>query len=1231
MKNNVLIALFIISLLLTATKNIALAQQTRYISGRITDATDGEPVPAATVFIAGTTVGTVADLEGYYRLSIPGEGSYQLTVSHVGYQPLFIDIEPGKALIIYDVSLNINEIDDVTVNMKVRVRQRDITLFWKTLLGIPPSKRTIRAINPEAVYYYYNAETKILNVTCREPIQIINSETGFHIQLVLDHFTHDYNTELTSWKFEPKFTELIPENNKQKTAWDRNRKNVYHVSMTNFIKSLYSNTLMENGYLLTYPQRSYTYGNLHNTYENQDFFLSDDSNVNCKTFYIPPDKKDLILICFGEPVTPSLLENVNRAQDTQAKAYQKSTESAWFRGRQNPEYQWPKIGLFRNIIETPSGPVCIYPDGTSNDQFKLSPFLSGSLAGLNMMLPSNYNPDTDTEAMYSVNENDFAENEQASNTDNPSQIAYSLLHAFDEQLEVYPQEKIHLHTDRDLYVPGEKIWFKTYLLDAHTHLYQTLSQYVFIELISPNDSLISRVMIRPVNDMFYGYIPITDIIPEGNYTLRAYTRYMENLGDEYFFKKNIRITSLRPSPLTPLQKRREIEKENLDNPKNLDYDFDVSFFPEGGNLVDGVVNKIAFKALNANGHPEKISGRLINENGIEIATVETYYAGMGVFTFMPESGKKYFLQCRNGNGIEKQFVLPQSAPRAYTLTVSQYNKRIFVGNLQSANTPEIPFYLLAHCRGTVLYFAAWSQKNKYISFSEEELPSGIIQFVLFDEQMHPLSERLAFNKNYDENMGQIEFQTDKSVYTIRDKIVATLSFLPSLSERDGVRSHFSVAVTDDKDIAVDSTTTILSTLLLSSELKGYIENPAWYLQDNIHSVTALDYLMMTHGWRRNNVPEVVIGNPEYPQIPFQTSQEITGQVKSMTFFGSVSESEVTILSHDGGFGITSTDEKGLFRFEDCDFPDSISFYMQALNKQGSNRVELILDSISFPKLIHAIQSPYLTPTLSKGEGGIKEETKNEPEADIFIEKAAQRSRYDEDMRLILLDEVEVTARRIEHKDEQRLRYWMNGSATQTIRKEAIERVKPRNITDVLIRTVPGVEISTNVDGFTTFIKLPNALGLPLVYIDGNEYTWGSSYSPLDIINIRDVESIDVIPLQQSAIFGARGGGGAISITTKKGTENISQDFNYTVYTPLGYQKPVEFYSPNYETLEAKYLSIPDYRTTIFWKPDVIISEDTGDAVFEFYTSDFPTTYSVVIEGLTNDGKIVRQVETIKVE
>ncbi|MDR2147172.1 MAG: hypothetical protein LBE91_12000, partial [Tannerella sp.] len=165
---------------------------------------------------------------------------------------------------------------------------------------------------------------------------------------------------------------------------------------------------------------------------------------------------------------------------------------------------------------------------------------------------------------------------------------YGIADLFVQQLEAFPQEKLHLHTDRNMYVPGEKIWFKAYVVDAHTHLYPTYSQYVYVELISPADTLVHRVMVKQTDEMFYGNLPITEAIPEGDYTLRAYTRFMENMGDDYFFKKNIRVGSIKgiagqsrnDASRQKLYSQTSKENEILSLTGNKDQqDFDVSFFP----------------------------------------------------------------------------------------------------------------------------------------------------------------------------------------------------------------------------------------------------------------------------------------------------------------------------------------------------------------------------------------------------------------------------------------------------------------------------------------------------------------------------------------------------------------------------------------------------------------------------------------------------------------------------
>jgi len=1182
----------------------------RSISGRITDAADGSPIPAVTVFLANTAVGISTDTDGKYRLSIPGEGSYQLKVSHVGYQPVTKDIEPGNKSVEFNVALQAIELGEVTVSSKVKFRRADISLFWKTILGKNPSAKTIQATNPEAVYYYYNPETKILKVTCREPLQIVNYETGYRIQYFLDRFTHDYNTGFTDWHYQSVFKELEPQNPGQKDTWNKNRKEVYDISLTKFIKSLYNNTLLNDGFVLT---------DFNLDLVDRDKILQTNPVTKSKTIDVDGV---VLLICYGKPVTGKdleILQSIRQiSQQTSAQPISSATYVA-------PSSMLDNRIKIINLLQGNS--IRIFPDGTFTSALSMGRVnKSESLMGLAMRLPVEYIPDGFTPSSEAI----------AENTDAFDSIARH----FNTQLNLFPQEKLHLHTDRDYYVPGEKIWFKAYVADAHTHTPLDSSRYVYAELISPADTVVSRVMIRPENGMYYGHIFLSEIIPEGNYTLRAYTRYMENLGDDYFFKKNIRIGNLSSSQFSvSSSQRKNVGNKVAGTSVTLTQnDYDVSFFPEGRNLVEGVWNKVAFKALNRDGTPAVITGKIIDETNAEITSVQTLHAGMGVFAYVPESGKRYFLKCRNGNGLEKQFDLPKSDPRACALTVVQNNNRISVGvrkSPQSSNSQNNPLYLLAQCRGEALYFSEWNNKNEYVSFSAEGFPSGIIQFILFDARMNPLSERLVFSKNFANDIENLEFQTDKVSYGKREKVIATIQppltppkegNIPSLLGRAGV--GLSVSITDDRDIAPDSTTTILSSLLLTSELKGYIENPAWYLQDNPASETALDYLMMTHGWRRYNVPEVVKGNLEIPNIPFQTGQRLAGSVKSNMLSRPVSDSEVFIMAGQDT-GLTSTDESGRFLFQGFEYPDSTSFFIQALGKKSSRLVKLTMDNELFPTPVHVVQSPCLTPTLSKGEGV---ETDDYPslQTNDFIAKAEQRAKYDESMRMIYLDEVLVTAPRVS-RPEPRIDFYLNKSAAITVRKEQFEQRHPIHVSDIL-RGIAGVRVSSNGN-----ITLSQG-GRPIVLIDGVIMEWPdtmyfAAQSPVEMVNVSSVESIDVIMGVGASILGVRGSGGAISITTKRGADaSVERNFDNTaIFTPLGYQKPVEFYSPKYETLEAKNSTIPDYRTTIFWKPDIVISEDQEEATFEFYTSDFPTTYSVVIEGLTTDGKIVRQVERIKVE
>ena len=221
------------------------------------------------------------------------------------------------------------------------------------------------------------------------------------------------------------------------------------------------------------------------------------------------------------------------------------------------------------------------------------------------------------------------------------------------------------------------------------------------------------------------------------------------------------------------------------------------------------------------------------------------------------------------------------------------------------------------------------------------------------------------------------------------------------------------------------------------------------------------------------------------------------------------------------------------------------------------------------------------------------------------------------MRLVQLPEVVVSAKIVPKKDAVRLEVFpLNASSDKTIYREEFEKITKVSYAFYM---VAGVQVSP--EGYIYIRGNPSPA---LILIDGVTFD-----GPVDDITPMDVEAIDIFKGATAAIFGSRGGNGVVSITTRRGEANQStkSSLNFISYSPIGYQNPVAYYAPKYDTPELKNLGIPDYRTTLFWKPDLVISDD-GKASFDFYTSDFLTTYSVVIEGVSKNGIIIRQVQKI---
>ena len=846
----------------------------------------------------------------------------------------------------------------------------------------------------------------------------------------------------------------------------------------------------------------------------------------------------------------------------------------------------------------------------------------------------------------------------------------SLEFLFDQQLSAFPQEKIHLHTDKPYYISGEKIWFRAHIADAVSHIPASASGYAYVELINPLDSVVSRVKVRVNEDAYFGHLSIPNDIPEGDYTLRAYTGFMQSLEEAYLYSRALRIgdpqaraiqietrflfesprrvhasfrfsQTANSAPFVPksasvrLNERRTmdvsvaadgtasihfdlptasgkrtllLELNTSGNPYRqfitvpvADNDFDVSFYPEGGSPMLGTSGKIAFKAMKSNGQAAHVTGVVYSRDGTEVSTFQSEHLGMGSFMHQPVKGESYYAICTNDRGESRRFELPAAAAQGYALAISPAGNRIWVSvQKPAAVTLTQELYLMAHARGTLQFVEAWDHDKNLFMLPKDWLPSGVIHFVLLDARFQILSERLVFIHNNDQ--AQVSYQSNRAQWAPRTLVKNSINLRDQFGQ--ALEGSFSVSVTSDREVQVDSSASILTQMLLSSDLRGHIENPSYYFENSPESAKALDLLMCTQGWRRYNIAEVFQGRFSQPSTPIEMGGEISGAVERL-LGAPLADLEVNIFSfHDGQLYTTRTDKNGRFSQSISDAPDNTRYTVSVSPRHAAMTPYLLLDQDPVPPKTLALVPP----------AEIARQVFT-----LYTEKAEQQYIDENGERVTVLPAALVTARRTlprmstyyhepDHSaNAEDIKRWGGNLVAVLNGFSGVSAWSNRGETSVRIRT----DMSINLRPSEPLLLIDD---IPMIGLT------------IDMLSSDDIERIDILKsIGNLALFGLRGSGGVIAVYTKKSTsagDDIGVPPRVKTIMPLACQLPEAFYAPKYDTEAARNNSKTDHRTTIHWEP-VVQTDSLGLASFEFYTADDPSSYTVVIEGLTKDGKIVR--------
>lgn len=645
---------------------------------------------------------------------------------------------------------------------------------------------------------------------------------------------------------------------------------------------------------------------------------------------------------------------------------------------------------------------------------------------------------------------------------------------------------------------------------------------------------------------------------------------------------------------------------------------DIQFFPESGNLVENLPTKIAVKATNGNGLGENISGKVVDENQTEILKFETKHLGMGAFLLNPLPGKTYTAIIKLNNGDEKTIPLPKAANSGYLITVNNTDSaKLNVKVLLSADLVGTgDLNLIAQHNGEVYFSAKVPTQKQLVSFnvSKMELPSGIIQLTLFAPTHVPVAERIVFVNNTTDKIN-LTIENLKPNYKIRENVA--IDFNASVNNKP-IQGSFSVAVTNASIVAPDikNESNILTSLLLTSDLKGYVEQPNHYfLNDDVKTIIELDNLLLTQGWRKIDWKAIQNDQPLVFNFEPEKTMKISGRI---TKGGKpVVNGKVSLFSNSGGFFATDTlsDAEGRFNFDDITFGDSTRFIVQARTNKDNKNVQIDLDV-----------SPNQQVTANRNTGDIEVNVNK-----MLMPYLSQSEKYfDEQLkrgflnRTIQLKEVKIVEKKNLTPNSQNLNG--AGRADQIITAKELENAF--SLSMYLTGRVVGVSVSNGRAVSNRSIGFGGPQPMTIV-LDGMRM--GDDFL-LDDINVFDIESVEVLrTIGNTAIYGSDGGNGLLVITTKRGAGTEGNYARYSpgivTYSPKGFDVIKQFYSPRYDVNPD---NKPDYRTTVYWNPHVI-TDQTGKVKVNYFNTDQPGTYRIVIEGIDGDGNLARNVKTYEVK
>lgn len=828
------------------------------------------------------------------------------------------------------------------------------------------------------------------------------------------------------------------------------------------------------------------------------------------------------------------------------------------------------------------------------------------------------------------------------------------------------QEKVYLHFDNTGYFMGEKMWFTAYVVRADGHCPGVRSRVLYVELLNPSGDVVQRRKLKiDGRGHAHGDLSLDSLYGAGFYEVRAFTRYMSNWGGAACFSRVFPVFRTPPTPgaYEPVMDERSYRRR-LPDFREADTlqrsRLNVSFYPEGGRLVSGLRSRVAFQVSDGSGRHVQAEGELLDGSGRVVCRGSSDSTGRGVFT-VPSSCDGLRFRLRDTRGRIKEFPLPAPSSEGCVLELPPCfddSLRFSVRGTASYRDRLLSYMLMNYGRvWTCDTFRVGSGYHK--SYLRDSLPEGVNQLTVFDGSGRILCERLFFLFPKPSASDTIGIMSETSRLTPCGKVRLRLRSVPG--------SVFSFSAMDGGTVFNGRGPSVKSWLLLSSEVKGYIDNVGYYFEsdDSVHR-RASDLLMLVQGWRRYDWEELSGYRPRSPGEwrPVEDMLYITGHLRSVKKSLPVDSIPIKVYVYSGGSytdGEMLTDSAGRYAFSLPDVWGEWNLQLKAGVKKLKSRYLLTVDRRFGPPARRL--SPYecralpvlpsdlpLLPDTMEFDTlpllSLSERLHKLPEVAVKAKR-----RFTDGARAAWATEKrgQYWADVYYDCDEETERYLDEGKEIPLFCDWFMERSEFVDLSHTPFYTGAFGEMDSNpleeaaveagdVEKSPTFgkehVEWGRYKGRPIVWILDNEYAKGGGEMAIEVpISERTKETIALFPFfldEAKSVYITENPNASVAYHYPPYAEDVVTVFVYTHFSPRrrmekgvrrtyfqGYNVPSTFEMPDYSLMPPA----EDFRRTLYWNPDVR-TDGNGEAIIEFYNNSSCREIRVSAEGVTPDGQCI---------